>query len=627
MVLRLSLLLGVAVAFLPASALATIPSSLLNEGDALPAAGPGQLVTSINNTAVNHVGGFAASVNSSDGSTAISHIWGDPNGISGSIMRSEGTFGSVVQTSFESFYGMADNGDLAYSASGTGGPIGSFDSVWKNDSIVMIEGDPYPHAGSTWWRFGSRPGITGNSTVYFVGGLTDSQGGSTTNRGLFSGDDGAPVVVGGDAVPGLPAVLSTANTVSFDVRYSGAGSEYLAEVQMVGSSTSDNAMVRSGAGLELGGTLVREGNAIPVSVGGNGAENWDNFDYMGINESGDYFFTGDTDGATATDEIIVYNGEILRREGDLLDGEVLSGAIEGAYLNADGDLAFIWDIQSNALEALYLNDQLLLKDGDPVDLDGDGFIDPGTAISSFTGISSLTISDRNLTGRVNVYFTADIDTAGTSSTTDDIEGFFCYPVDLAPVSVTFSHANAFPAPRSQSVVVEWATSAEQNHAGFHVYRAPRADAAQWDRLSEELLVGQSPYSFLDDDVRRATTYYYRIGAIDLNGTEQLSDVFAVTTPMWNVQTALAGNRPNPFVKRTEISFNLSRDSAAELSIYDVAGRLVTTLVRGDLPAGEHSYWWDGTTLEGRPAAGGVYFYRLTADGSTQTRKMVQLVRR
>ena len=137
MVLRLSSLLGVAVAFLPASALATIPSSLLNEGDPLPAAGAGQVVTSISNTAVNHVGGFAASINSSDGGDTISHIWGDPNGISGAIMRSEGTFGSVVQTSFESFYGMADNGDLAYSASGTGGPVGGFDSVWKNDDITV----------------------------------------------------------------------------------------------------------------------------------------------------------------------------------------------------------------------------------------------------------------------------------------------------------------------------------------------------------------------------------------------------------------------------------------------------------------------------------------------------------
>ncbi|MDX1698948.1 MAG: OB-fold domain-containing protein, partial [Thiohalobacterales bacterium] len=47
-------------------------------------------------------------------------------------------------------------------------------------------------------------------------------------------------------------------------------------------------------------------------------------DYAGITEGGHYFFTGDTDGATTTDEFIFLDGNMLYREGMMLDGEVLS---------------------------------------------------------------------------------------------------------------------------------------------------------------------------------------------------------------------------------------------------------------------------------------------------------------
>ena len=617
--------LSVAV-LLPALSLAQVPSSLLNEGDPLPGAGAGQIVSSLNNTAVNNAGGYAMSLSSSDGGATLSSIWGHAAGGPGTVIRTEGTFGPLVQTSFESFYGLANNGSVGYSASGTGGPVGSFDSVWKDDTPIAVEGDPYPHAANTWWRFGSRPGITADSNPYFVGGLTFTQGGSTQNYGLFYGDATMPVLLGGDIVPNIPDPLGTSSTISFDYRYSALGTHYLAEVATTATSTANNAMVLSGSGLLLDGSLVIEASPVPPSVGGINGENWDNFDYCGVTESGQYFFSGDTDGDTAADEFILMNGAFVLREGDMLDGETLSGSIEGAYMNEDGDLAFIWDIQGGALEALYFNDQLLLTEGDPVDMTGDGLIDPGTSLSNFTGISSLTISDRDMNGRVNVYFTADIDTAGTSSTTDDIEGFYCQAVDLGPVAVTFNSMGAYPVPRSQSVMVNWSTSIELNHDGFNVYRARRVDGA-WERLNGGLVRGQSPYAFEDKSVQRATIYYYRIGAVDFDGREELSTIFEVRTPMWGVRTALLGNNPNPFVRRTEIQFALSRDSDARLTIFDVTGRKVRSLVDGQLDAGQHGFWWDGVTDDGRLAAGGVYFYRLEADGVSQTRKMVQLVRR
>ncbi|MFH1278238.1 MAG: FlgD immunoglobulin-like domain containing protein [Candidatus Eisenbacteria bacterium] len=85
---------------------------------------------------------------------------------------------------------------------------------------------------------------------------------------------------------------------------------------------------------------------------------------------------------------------------------------------------------------------------------------------------------------------------------------------------------------------------------------------------------------------------------------------------------LGGNRPNPFNPATTIDFTPARKGNVTLAVYDVAGRLVRTLVEGVREAGPQSVSWDGTDGSGRPAAGGVYFARLNADGVTMQRKMV-----
>jgi hypothetical protein len=616
-----------AIAFSSTPANAQIASSLLNETDPIPGVGPGHVITGLNNTAVNHAGGYAVSLNSSDGTTTLSSVWGHAAGGPGAVIRVEGTFGSLVQTSYESFYGMSNAGQIAYSASGTGGPVGGFDSVWLDDTPVMVEGDPYPHAANTWWRFGSRPGVTADGNPYFVGGLTYTQGGSTEAYGLFYGMTGAPVHVTGDLLPGLPAPLSTSSAISFDYRYSELGNHHIAEVDIdTGSTTDDGAMTLDGAGLMVGGSLVQEASPVPASVGGLAGENWDNFDYTGVNEAGDWFFTGDTDAATTSDEIVVRNGMIVLREGDVVDGETVEASIEGGYMNADGDLALIWDIVDGTsnIEALLFEDQVILREGDVVDFDGDGGLDPGAVIANFTGTSALTVSDRDFTGNVNIYFTADIDTAGTSSTSDDIEGFYCVTVTTGPVPVRVSGLAAMPLLREPAVAVTWQTSIEVEHAGFHVYRAASA-SGPWNRLDDELVTGRHDYRWVDGTVRGGMTYYYRIGAVDLAGTEVFYGPVMATTPTWGRVAELFGSAPNPFVDRTRVRFSMAREARATLSVFDVAGRRITTLIDGVLPAGEHDAWWDGRTEDGRLGAGGIYFYRLTTPDGTSTEKVVRLL--
>ncbi len=87
---------------------------------------------------------------------------------------------------------------------------------------------------------------------------------------------------------------------------------------------------------------------------------------------------------------------------------------------------------------------------------------------------------------------------------------------------------------------------------------------------------------------------------------------------------LRQNFPNPFNPETTISFDLPRSAAANLSVYNTKGQLVKTLADGVLEFGRQSFVWNGTDSFGNPVASGLYFYRLTTDGQSESRKMMLL---
>jgi hypothetical protein len=81
--------------------------------------------------------------------------------------------------------------------------------------------------------------------------------------------------------------------------------------------------------------------------------------------------------------------------------------------------------------------------------------------------------------------------------------------------------------------------------------------------------------------------------------------------------ALEQNYPNPFNPTTEIAFDLPLTADVTLAVFDVLGREVTRILSGKMSAGHHRVSFDGSGC-----ASGVYFYKLTSGGVTQTRKML-----
>jgi len=177
------------------------------------------------------------------------------------------------------------------------------------------------------------------------------------------------------------------------------------------------------------------------------------------------------------------------------------------------------------------------------------------------------------------------------------------------------------------IEVRWHSNAEPDLDYYNVYRAT-------DGVTPAFVTAVEPpdTAYSDFDVSYMTTYTYWVSAVDTLGNESiLSDPDSCT--FYDVTSVAGGappapiftNRPNPLNPSTEVVFSLERSQPVALAVYDISGRLLHTLVEGVLPAGVHTFIWDGTDDSGGPAASGVYLCRLEKDGRlVGTRKLVVL---
>lgn len=88
------------------------------------------------------------------------------------------------------------------------------------------------------------------------------------------------------------------------------------------------------------------------------------------------------------------------------------------------------------------------------------------------------------------------------------------------------------------------------------------------------------------------------------------------------KVVLHQNAPNPFNPSTSIGFEMAKAGQVELTVYAASGRKVRTLVDGEKAAGRHTVRWNGLADNGSKVSSGVYFYRIEADGVSETRSML-----
>ncbi len=123
------------------------------------------------------------------------------------------------------------------------------------------------------------------------------------------------------------------------------------------------------------------------------------------------------------------------------------------------------------------------------------------------------------------------------------------------------------------------------------------------------------YFTTNDPYQRTHTVACSLGV----GTVDIDDDNESALPL---VFSLNQNYPNPFNPTTEIMFNLPRSGHVSLDIYDILGRKVTSLVDEELVAGTHNVIWNSTNASGDKVSSGIYFYKLSQNDNTITKKMV-----
>ena len=126
--------------------------------------------------------------------------------------------------------------------------------------------------------------------------------------------------------------------------------------------------------------------------------------------------------------------------------------------------------------------------------------------------------------------------------------------------------------------------------------------------------GEQDDLLLTVTARNAVPYGASIGVVGTTGIASPSGAAS--------RTALLPNYPNPFRDATSVAYEIAEPGRVTIAIYDVTGRLVTTLLDRRVEGGASSVRWDGRDDGGRSVASGTYFARLEAGGERLDRKML-----
>ncbi len=112
--------------------------------------------------------------------------------------------------------------------------------------------------------------------------------------------------------------------------------------------------------------------------------------------------------------------------------------------------------------------------------------------------------------------------------------------------------------------------------------------------------------------------------VEEGGIYALGEGIGVFAPEIPAQLVLGANAPNPFSAQTAISFGLPVSGNVRVNVFDMTGRLVTTIANEEMAAANHTIVWDGTDSNGLTVGAGVYFCRLETAGQVLTQKMLKV---
>ncbi|MFC2076197.1 FlgD immunoglobulin-like domain containing protein [candidate division KSB1 bacterium] len=318
---------------------------------------------------------------------------------------------------------------------------------------------------------------------------------------------------------------------------------------------------------------------------------------------------------TVTDPVTFYH--VWRQ--DPVSAMARPSADGGAIVSVDqlSDLASLADKMAPGSQAVVNTDTtkvwVYLASAPASELDRYGAVVPTIADSTVAAGQHFSVFAITATTAVpGMFYTSDPDSG--------------YSLDnlapTAPTSAMGSRAN------TGDNHLEWSEAID---ADFNYFAIFRSDESGFSPIGMTSLGTTTGNKFDDTPPVVDSYYYYRIAAVDFSGNMgEYSDEIPVSpTSIGDVANlpksfSLSQNFPNPFNPETSIQIGLPKDSMVRMNIYNITGQMVRSLLDQRMPAGYHKIKWDGRDNNGRTVNSGVYFYRISTDEFSQTRKMVLL---
>jgi hypothetical protein len=176
----------------------------------------------------------------------------------------------------------------------------------------------------------------------------------------------------------------------------------------------------------------------------------------------------------------------------------------------------------------------------------------------------------------------------------------------------------------EGIHLTWYVSVEEDFQYFILEKSLNSEFQEYETFET------IDTSYIDLEYVLNETNYYRLAAVDHAGNvSEYSDlveaaVLSIDGDLIPEVFALHQNYPNPFNPTTQIRYDLPEDANVNITIYDIMGRVVRTMVNTQQNAGFKSIQWNAANNLGEPVSAGMYIYMIQAGEFRQTKKMVLL---
>lgn len=416
--------------------------------------------------------------------------------------------------------------------------------------------------------------VSDNTSNWGGGGVFGLESGftlkETTVSDNASGGGGGGIYVWGPLDGISPPVIEDCIVTGNETGSNGGGIGLDEEVDAIitGTYVVDNHAAQYFSGINVSGSDVTCNN-LTISGGTSGGGG-----VIGISENGH---------VELTNSIVWNNGEFNFGSSDG------TGSINVTYSDIDGGFDGVGNIDTDPLFTdanggdYSITQDSPCKDAGTADTDGDGVDD----ITDYSGSAP--------------------DIGAYETTMPAVTGFTLYP-------------------SSTYVILTWDAVTEE---GFAYYQLERSTDVEFTENIDSNFLTDSYYE--DNNLEFDTEYFYRVSYYS-DGWSPHSDVLSVTLDAVNVDDgeqlpavyALHQNYPNPFNPVTNLSYDLPEDAMVNITVFDMMGKVVRTLVNDQQSAGYKTLQWNAANHSGQPVSAGLYIYIIKAGNFSQTRKMILL---